>query len=72
MRARAEADLNAVRMRLVEFRRELLSAKHREKALDTRARLLRSAIVRKLAEEEALETTLVMAAKASGKHEVIS
>jgi chromosome segregation ATPase len=70
--AAAEGELSTVNMSLDALRKDLLAAKGREKALENRARLLRSTMERKAAEENALETALVMAAKASGKHDVVS
>lgn len=69
--AAAEAALSEANRKLEDVRKELLSAKGRHKALDTRARLLREASERKALEEDTLETALLMAAKASGKHDVV-
>lgn len=61
--ARAEAD---------SIRRQLIAARAREKAFGKLERQLRGSLARKAAEEEALETALSMAAKASGKADVVS
>jgi hypothetical protein len=52
-------------------RRRLLSAKGRQNVLAARERLLRSAADRKAIEEDTLEQALIMAAKASGKDDVV-
>ena len=70
--ATTEAELREVEMRLDGLRKDLLAAKSREKALEKRAKLLWSAMERKTVEEGALETALVMAAKASGKQDAVS
>ena len=54
-----------------EARRKLLSARGRQKSIAERQRLLRSAAERKTMEQDALETALTMAAKASGKDDVV-
>lgn len=61
--ARAEADA---------LRRQLIAARGREKAFGKLEKQLRDSLARKAAEEEALETALGMAAKASGKADVVS
>lgn len=67
-----EVEMNEVRVEIDALRGQLLTARSRQKSLDGRARLLGEAIERKSAELEALETALVMMAKASGKTGVVS
>ena len=52
-------------------RQELLAAKGRQKSIAGRERMVRSAAERKAAEGDALEQALIMAAKASGKDDVV-
>lgn len=70
--ADAETRLKRTLMVVDSLRRQLLSAKSRQKALTAKARLLRQALERKQVEEEALESVLAAAAKASRKHDVLS
>lgn len=69
----AEADqlLMMAGAEVEEVRQKLLAAKGRQKSIAGRERMLRSAVERKAAEEDALESALIMAAKASGKDDVV-
>ena len=69
--AAEEAALRDARVELDSTRNQLLAAKARHKALDQRFRLLRENWARKTLEQDALETALVMTAKASGKADVV-
>lgn len=63
--------LRAAGTEVEEARRTLLSAKGRQKSIAARERLLRAEKERKAAEEKALEHAMIMAAKASGKDDVV-
>ena len=65
--ADAETGLKECRARAESIRGDFISARARAKALIAKAALLSLASERKILEEEALETTIAMAAKASGK-----
>jgi len=66
----ADVQLAALRAEASTLRRQLIMARGREKVLDTKSSLLRSAEARKSGESEALETALAMA-KDSGKPDVM-
>lgn len=68
----SEAQLNQAMMEVDLVRRQLLAAKSRRNSFDGKARLLLRTLERKAGEEDALETTLAMGAKASRKHDVLS
>lgn len=70
--ATAEVAMRDAQIVLNDIRGQLLAAKARHKALDQRAKMLREAWERKSGEEDMLETVLLIAAKASGKHDVVS
>ena len=70
--AELDARLASARAEAEAFRRQLMAARAREKAFAKRERQLRDALARKAGEEDALETALSMAAKASGKPDVLS
>lgn len=53
------------------LRQNLLVARGRQKVITAKLKLLRDSTERKAAEEQALETALVMRAKASGKGDVV-
>ena len=55
-----------------DLRQKLLVARGRQKVITARWKLLRDSAERKAAEEQALETALVMGAKVSGKGDVVS
>lgn len=65
--ADAETGLKECRARAESIRGDFISARARAKALIAKAAFLSLASERKILEEEALETTIAMAAKASGK-----
>ena len=67
-----EAQLKTAMAKMDALRRQLLNAKGRQKAITTKERLMREVSVRKEDEESALETTLAMRAKVSGKPDVMS
>lgn len=69
--AAAEVALRDARIELDDIRGQLLAAKARHKALDQRAKVLRDTWDRKVEGENVLETVLLMAAKASGKADVV-
>jgi hypothetical protein len=66
-----DAELKQVLIEVESLRRQLLEANGREKAISVRLRLLRDVAERKISEEQALETSLIMMAKASGKRGVV-
>ena len=63
--------LQQARAEVEDARGKLLSARGRQKSIAGRERMLRAAAERKAAEEDALEQALIMAAKASGKDDVV-
>ena len=69
--ADAETDARRARADVATLQQRLLSAKFREDAISSRAKMQREAHVRKAAEEDVLETVLLMGAKASGKRDVL-
>jgi len=66
-----DAELEQALIEVESLRRQLLEAKGREKVISVRLRLLRDEVERKVAEEQALEASLLMMAKASGKRGVV-
>jgi hypothetical protein len=66
-----EAQVKQSRLDVEKVQQRLLAAKGREKAISSRAKSLGDGELRKAGEEEALETTLAMNAKASGKGRVV-
>lgn len=66
-----ESQVKQARLDVESIQQRLLAAKSREKAIAARAKLFGEAEMRKAGEEEALETTLAMGAKASGKGRVV-
>lgn len=66
-----DARIAAARTEADALRRHLLDARGREKAFGKTEGELRDALARKAVEEEALEAALGMAAKASGKPDVL-
>ena len=70
--AALESQLKQIEMEADRLKRRLLEAKGREKVISTRLKLLRDSAERKMAEEQAMETTLVLMAKASGKRDVVN
>jgi hypothetical protein len=69
--AAAEAQVRQARLEVESIQHRLLAAKSREKAISSKAKLLGDGELRKAGEEEALETSLAMGAKASGKGRVV-
>ncbi len=65
-----DADLASARAEADSLRRRLIDARGREKGFGKRERQLREALARKAVEEQAVETSLSMGAKASGKPDV--
>jgi septal ring factor EnvC (AmiA/AmiB activator) len=70
--AALESQLKQITIEADRLKRQLLEAKGREKVISTRLKLLRDSAERKMAEEQAMETTLVLMAKASGKRGVVN
>ena len=70
--AALESQLKQIEIEADRLKRHLLEAKGREKVISTRLKLLRDNAERKMAEEQAMETTLVLMAKASGKGGVVN
>jgi chromosome segregation ATPase len=70
--ASLDSELKQITMEADRLKRQLLEAKGREKVISTRLKLLRDSAERKMTEEQAMETTLVLMAKASGKRGVVN
>jgi hypothetical protein len=70
--AAAELTLKKKQLETDDLRRELLSARAREKIVSERVRQLREARERQVTEASLLETALAMAAKVSRKRSVVS
>lgn len=69
--AAAEEEERRTRAGMEALQKKLLTARSREDAVTSRANVLGQAEARKSGEEEALETALLMRAKASGKGGVV-
>jgi hypothetical protein len=67
-----ESELKEILGEADRLKRQLLEAKVREKVISTRLTLLRDSAERRLVEEQSMETTLVLMAKASGKGGVVN
>jgi hypothetical protein len=67
-----ESQLKQIMMEADRLRRQLLEAKVREKVISDRLTLIRDSAERKVLEEQSMETTLVLMAKASGKGGVVN
>jgi hypothetical protein len=67
-----ESQLKQIMMEADRLRRQLLEAKVREKVISDRLTLIRDCAERKVLEEQSMETTLVLMAKASGKGGVVN
>jgi hypothetical protein len=70
--AALEEQLKQIEGEADRLKRRLLEARGREKIISTRLRLLRDGAERRIVEEQAMETTLVLMAKASGKRDVLN
>lgn len=70
--AALELELKQIRMVADRLRQELLEAKVREEVISNRLNSLRNDEERRRVEEQSLETTLVLMAKASGKGGVVN